>query len=851
MSRAVTVSFNSMGGSSVASDTFIVGDYYYKSNLYDPNNTNRNSAITLSNNIFTVNYSSSRNAWLNFNQPYSEEAFAPNITYTIVGEIMNFSVSGTDYSQLAIFSPNEGGTSQTDMARGHFSFHVTGNGVYTGTITTKNMADYASYPTKFNCRSYITIQGGTTVSYSYRISIFVGTPTISNFAYAPYGNVPSSNTLPTPTRAGYTFDGWYLDSNYTTPVTRTTIVSYTSSHTLYAKWNPITYQIEWDGNATAGSLLPSRYWNYAGSGGYTSSNTGDNSSYTTNDATVSATSSVVYGSDLGYYAPIPIRSSYTFNGWYTATSGGTRVVDNAGNLVASVSGYTDSAGCWARASNTTLYAQWSAKSYTITYSLGSGGSLSSRPSSYSVTSNQTIGTPTRSGYQFAGWTITMNLDKLYSGFINNSTGVMQYSSSYPNSVFYELFYIQNGIDYTATTSGGAVRWRTWQTTGTYVGSSSLTTLNLSGDRYAMLLYHLGCTNATMPISFTVDDAFDTQNYNLVGDLTLTANWTANTYYVSFNGNGSTGGSMSRQTFRYGTAQKLTSNGFTKIGFTFAGWNRNANGTGTSYSNGQSVSNLTTSNGATITLYAQWTARNEAKYDSAGKYWYIENGKIPQTKVTNSTLITNLNKATTNGSNYYIAGQTLTAKVYSGKEYCKWNNNWYEVEPIKWRLDASSSQKDGYGTTTDTNAVLAEIVYVDQYSSTSIDAGEGYSNQSVTDFMRNGISTTYLVNYATSTQTFGSGTSLYGTNASTTARMFVSSQSEINAVNGTMNMTFSDLVEDMIKYYGGTNVYFTRDLGSNYNNIVCFNEVGREVQRFATDYRGVQFTVRFTEYGCVA
>ena len=82
-------------------------------------------------------------------------------------------------------------------------------------------------------------------------------------------------------------------------------------------------------------------------------------------------------------------------------------------------------------------------------------------------------------------------------------------------------------------------------------------------------------------------------------------------------------------------------------------------------------------------------------------------------------------------------------------------------------------------------------------------------------------------------------------------MFVSSQSEINAVNGTMNMTFSDLVEDMIKYYGGTNVYFTRDLGSNYNNIVCFNEVGREVQRFATDYRGVQFTVRFTEYGCVA
>ena len=333
-------------------------------------------------------------------------------------------------------------------------------------------------------------------------------------------------------------------------------------------------------------------------------------------------------------------------------------------------------------------------------------------------------------------------------------------------------------------------------------------------------------------------------------MTLYAKWTAHKYTVKFNGNGSTSGSMKEQTFTYGTAQKLTSNAFKKTGFTFDKWTRNADGTGTSYTNGQSVKNLTSTNGAEIKLYAQWKANNEAKYDSAGKYWYVENGKIPQTKVTNSTLISNLNKATTNGANYYIAGQTLTAKVYSGKEYCKWNNNWYEVEPIKWRLDASSSQKDGYGTTTDTNAVLAEIVYVDQYSSSSIDAGEGYSSSSVTEFMRNGISTTYLVNYATSTQTFGTGSTLYGTNASTTARMFVSSQSEITSVVGNMNMTFSDLVEDMIKYYGGTNVYFTRDLGSNYNNIVCFNEVGREVQRFATDYRGVQFTVRFTEYGCV-
>ena len=59
------------------------------------------------------------------------------------------------------------------------------------------------------------------------------------------------------------------------------------------------------------------------------------------------------------------------------------------------------------------------------------------------------------------------------------------------------------------------------------------------------------------------------------------------------------------------------------------------------------------------------------------------------------------------------------------------------------------------------------------------------------------------------------------------------------------------VLSIIKYYGGTNVYFTRDLGSNYNNIICYNEAGFDSQRFATEYRGVQFTLRFTEYTCVA
>jgi uncharacterized repeat protein (TIGR02543 family) len=67
--------------------------------------------------------------------------------------------------------------------------------------------------------------------------------------------------------------------------------------------------------------------------------------------------------------------------------------------------------------------------------------------------------------------------------------------------------------------------------------------------------------------------------------------------------------MSNQAFTYGTAQKLTANAFTRTGYTFAGWNTKADGSGTSYDNGESVSNLTTTNGGTVTLYAKWTPIN--------------------------------------------------------------------------------------------------------------------------------------------------------------------------------------------------------------------------------------------------
>jgi uncharacterized repeat protein (TIGR02543 family) len=90
-----------------------------------------------------------------------------------------------------------------------------------------------------------------------------------------------------------------------------------------------------------------------------------------------------------------------------------------------------------------------------------------------------------------------------------------------------------------------------------------------------------------------------------GNKDFYARWQAVTYTVVYNTNGGTGGSTPSSTHTYGQSKPLTLNGFTRTGYTFTGWNTDAGGGGTGYTNGQSVSNLSAVSGATITLYAQW------------------------------------------------------------------------------------------------------------------------------------------------------------------------------------------------------------------------------------------------------
>ena len=87
-------------------------------------------------------------------------------------------------------------------------------------------------------------------------------------------------------------------------------------------------------------------------------------------------------------------------------------------------------------------------------------------------------------------------------------------------------------------------------------------------------------------------------------LTLYAQWKVNKYYVSYNANGGKG-TMDVQKFTYGkkTASKL--NRFSRVGYTFDGWNTKADGKGKSYKEGAYFTKLTSVNKKRVTLYAQW------------------------------------------------------------------------------------------------------------------------------------------------------------------------------------------------------------------------------------------------------
>ena len=117
-------------------------------------------------------------------------------------------------------------------------------------------------------------------------------------------------------------------------------------------------------------------------------------------------------------------------------------------------------------------------------------------------------------------------------------------------------------------------------------------------------------NGALQTSTSYTDA--NSKWNSISNQTLYTKWAANTYTIKFSANNAqyagpaATGTTASIAATYGQSYTLTANGFAKEGYTFNGWNSQTGGGGTNYTDGQTVSNLTSTNNGTKWLYAKWT-----------------------------------------------------------------------------------------------------------------------------------------------------------------------------------------------------------------------------------------------------
>lgn len=193
--------------------------------------------------------------------------------------------------------------------------------------------------------------------------------------------------------------------------------------------------------------------------------------------------------------------------------------------------------------------------------------------------------PTRSGYTFLGWSRTKVADITSKSAYDAAKSKLTSSFTMPS---------------TATTI-----YAVW------AKNPTVAFVNGTGTTLKSQAVTFG-TGATAPgdparIGYTFtgwSGAFS----NVYSDTIITAQWKANSYSVSFDSN-SGEGAMEDQGFTYDQAKALSSNAFTKLGYTFIGWNAAADGAATSFVDKQEVLNLSSLNGATIPLFAQWRANS--------------------------------------------------------------------------------------------------------------------------------------------------------------------------------------------------------------------------------------------------
>ena len=228
------------------------------------------------------------------------------------------------------------------------------------------------------------------------------------------------------------------------------------------------------------------------------------------------TAAIRYGSTSDTISPLPTRTGYTLTGLYTTATGGTKVVNASGTMANDGTYSTD--GTWLLNSDVTVYAQWTVNTYKISYTLNGGTNASGNPSSYTIESDAiSLAAPTRTGYTFTGWTGSNGTTAQTSVTIaKGSTGDKNYTANWKANS-YTVKFDANGGTGTITDEDF-----------TYDQSKAL-----SANTFKRKFYTFAGWNIKKDGSGTqYADLASAKNLATSGDVTLYAQWTANTYTVS-------------------------------------------------------------------------------------------------------------------------------------------------------------------------------------------------------------------------------------------------------------------------------------------------------------------------------
>lgn len=467
--------------------------------------------------------------------------------------------------------------------KGWFTAATGGTQVSASTTVTKNVTYYAQWTATL--RSYTATFNGNGG----------GTPSPSIITKT-YGS--ELGTLPTCSRTGYTFLGWYTASSGGTKISSTTKI--TGTVTYYAQWSINSYTLTYNVN-----------------GG---------------NAVSPASKSVQYGSAYGTL-PMPTKSSnaeytYAFAGWYTAASGGTQVTTNT----------TMGAG------NTTIYAHWTAtrRSYTINYQTTYGSlNRTSQSVAYGSKGSCTLTMPSNDAqytYTFQGWYTAAN-----GGGTKVGSELTLETPAITGTVTYYAYVTRSTRSYTHTfnANGGGTVSPATITKAYNTALGTLPTVSRTGYTFVGWFDTSAASGGTQATTTT----------KVTGTKTWYARWSINSYTFTFDKNGGNTPSATTITKEYntavGTLPTCTRSADNTYTYAFAGW------FDTSASSGGTQLTTTTKVTSNKTWYARWTT-------STRQY------KLTVTAGTGGIV--------SGGGTYnYNASVTLKATANSGYHFVKWSD----------------------------------------------------------------------------------------------------------------------------------------------------------------------------------